>query len=112
MTNPIQDIKSNPKTFSIRAPSSSKPMLYKKVSEKTGVNYQKRMEELSEIIQEKLKVQDVKLNFSVDQSTGQVVVRVIDRDSGKVIWEIPPHELVALAREMRKLSGILYSNEI
>lgn len=46
------------------------------------------------------------LNFSVDDSTGQVVVKVIDGESGKLVRQIPSEELLELAErfdEMRSL---------
>lgn len=46
------------------------------------------------------------LNFKIDDSTGQIVVKVIDGQSGKLVRQIPSEELLELAErfdEMRSL---------
>lgn len=47
-------------------------------------------------------VQSVKrnLNFSIDDSSGQVVVKVIDGDSGEVVRQIPSEEVLKLAARL------------
>jgi flagellar protein FlaG len=44
------------------------------------------------------------VTFRVDD-TGDTFVQVIDRDSGKVIREIPPEELRKIAAELKELTG-------
>ncbi|MCU7906853.1 MAG: flagellar protein FlaG [Candidatus Thiodiazotropha sp. (ex Epidulcina cf. delphinae)] len=43
------------------------------------------------------------LQFDVDDESGRTVVRVIDKDSGDVIRQIPSEEVLALARHMKEL---------
>jgi flagellar protein FlaG len=43
------------------------------------------------------------LQFQVDDGTGQVVVRVVDADSGDVIRQIPSEELLRLARSVSSI---------
>jgi flagellar protein FlaG len=43
------------------------------------------------------------LQFDVDEDSGRTVVRVLDKDSGQVIRQIPSDEVLALARHMREL---------
>jgi flagellar protein FlaG len=45
------------------------------------------------------------LNFSIDDSTGQTVVKVIDAESEEVIRQIPSEEMLALARRLNELNG-------
>lgn len=45
------------------------------------------------------------LNFSVDEDSGQTVIKVIDRESDEVIRQIPSEEMLALARRLRDLEG-------
>jgi flagellar protein FlaG len=40
------------------------------------------------------------MDFSVDEVTGRVVVRVIDSDSAEVISQIPSEEMLAIARHL------------
>lgn len=45
------------------------------------------------------------LQFSVDDSTGETVIRVIDTQTKEVIRQIPPDEMLALARALLQMSG-------
>jgi flagellar protein FlaG len=55
---------------------------------------------------------DIKLNYSVHESTGQVVVKVINGETGKVIREIPPKEILALTESMKELEGLLFDQNM
>lgn len=43
------------------------------------------------------------LQFDVDDGSGRTVIRVLDKDSGNVIRQIPSEEVLALARHMKEL---------
>jgi len=73
---------------------------------------QKKLEEISRAIQKDVGVGDIRLNYSVNQPTGDIVVTVIDGQSGKVIREIPPQELLALAESMKEFEGILLNKKV
>lgn len=47
------------------------------------------------------------LQFSVDDSTGKTVVRVIDSTSGSTIRQIPSEEALAIARDIERMRGLL-----
>jgi len=49
------------------------------------------------------------LNFSVDETTGYHVVRVIDQSTGELIRQLPSDELLKLAREFEQLQNALVS---
>ncbi len=49
------------------------------------------------------------LNFSVDETTGYHVVRVIDQSTGELIRQLPSDELLKLAREFEQLNNVLVS---
>ncbi len=58
----------------------------------------------------KLFVQDIQrnLDFSVDDSSGQVVVKVIDGESGKLIRQIPSEELLRLSERLEDMRSLLF----
>jgi flagellar protein FlaG len=74
--------------------------------------YDKEVIEIHRVLQENLKIDNFKLNFSIDRETRTVVVRVIDGETGEVIREIPPSEILAIAEEMEKLKGILFNGNM
>ncbi len=55
-------------------------------------------------------VQTVKrgLNFNVDDSSGEVVVKVIDTDSGKLVRQIPSEELLKLAERLEDIRSLMF----
>ena len=63
-------------------------------------------------IQETLGAIDFRLNFSVDPDTQTVIAKVVNAQTGKVIREIPPPELLALAKSMKEMEGVLFDEKI
>ncbi len=55
-------------------------------------------------------VQSIKRNleFSIDEPSGQVVVKVIASDSGEVIRQIPTEEVLKLADSLSSASNVLF----
>ena len=43
------------------------------------------------------------LQFDVDEDLGRTVVRVIDKDSGELIRQIPSEEVLELAKQMKEM---------
>lgn len=50
---------------------------------------------------------DVNLNFSVDKTTGRTIIKVVDATTNEVVRQLPPEELLALAKTMDDLAGVL-----
>jgi flagellar protein FlaG len=51
------------------------------------------------------------LRFSLDESTGKMIVRVVDTDTGEVIRQIPSEELLAISRSLDRLKGLLFDQQ-
>lgn len=51
------------------------------------------------------------LNFSLDDSTGRVVVKVTDGVSGEVIRQIPSEEALRLAESLDEVRSLLFKAE-
>jgi len=49
-----------------------------------------------------------KLQYVVDHGSNQVVVKVIDKETDKVIRELPPEELQRLHKNLKEASGALF----
>ena len=81
-------------------------------SETSSADAKKVPEAVSRAIQEEVGVGENRLNYAVNQPTGQIVVTVIDGKSGKVIREIPRQELLALAESMKEFEGILFNAKV
>jgi len=64
--------------------------------------------EAVERIRTQVQVLQRDLNFSVDDSTGQVVIRVLDGDSGKVVRQIPSEDILRLAERLDEMRSLLF----
>lgn len=60
---------------------------------------------IAEEINEDFRIFNTIISFSVDDATGNTVIKILDRDSGKVIREIPPSELLKLAANLAEIIG-------
>ncbi|MBF0401122.1 MAG: flagellar protein FlaG [Magnetococcales bacterium] len=48
------------------------------------------------------------LHLSMDQERQQVVVRVVDKETNKVVRQLPSRQMVDLVKQMRDLEGLLF----
>jgi len=48
------------------------------------------------------------LNFSVDDSTGDVVIQVLDGDSGKIVRQIPSEEVLRVSERLDEMRSLLF----
>ncbi len=51
------------------------------------------------------------LQFSIDQDIGRTIVKVVDASTDEVIRQIPSEEIVAIAKAMDKLQGLLIKQQ-
>lgn len=51
------------------------------------------------------------LDFRVDESSGRVVVKVTDRESGDVIRQMPTEEALKLAESLEEVRSLLFKAE-
>lgn len=52
------------------------------------------------------------LEISVDKDTGIVVVKVVDKESGEVIRQIPAEETLAIAKHLDSVQGVLFRSKV
>lgn len=60
-----------------------------------------------EEIQKAVASRNSNLQFSFDDETNKTIVRVVDTESGELIRQIPSEELVAIARSIDQMQGML-----
>jgi len=51
------------------------------------------------------------VRFEKDQETDTLVVKVVDRESGDVIRQVPPEELLSLSKRLRELQGNIVNTQ-
>jgi len=53
-----------------------------------------------------------KLQFVVDHSSNEVIIKVIDKETDKVIKELPPEELQRLHSNLKEAIGLLFDERV
>ncbi|MGH8596150.1 MAG: flagellar protein FlaG [Gammaproteobacteria bacterium] len=51
------------------------------------------------------------LRFSVDEESGETIVKVFDTETKEVIRQIPSEELLAISNRLRSAAGVLLTDE-
>ena len=57
-------------------------------------------------------IANTKISFDVDSETGEPIVRVVDKGTGKIIRQLPPEELLKLVDNLRNLTGLIVSEKV
>ena len=68
---------------------------------------EKKLKDAADKANEFVKSINQELQFSVDKDTGQTVVKVMDKQSGDVIRQIPSEEMLELAKAMDTIQGLI-----
>lgn len=76
-------------------------------SESTPSQLQQALEEVQAVIQPVAR----DLLFSVDTDTGKTVVKIVDSATDEVIRQMPSEELIAIAKALDKLQGLLVKQQ-
>ncbi|MBA4743478.1 MAG: flagellar protein FlaG [Azoarcus sp.] len=51
------------------------------------------------------------LNFSLEEDTGRMLVKIVDMETDEVIRQIPSEELLRISKALDKLQGLLLNSE-
>ena len=105
---PVQEIVNRPKTAEVEAGRQAK-LVAKKLANAAAEEKQDRVEVeryLTEIVNY-TQFFNKRLRFSINEELDQVVVKVIDSQTDKVIKEIPPEVLQRLHVRIREAIGLL-----
>ena len=69
------------------------------------------LKDVLEVAQNHFQVSGVNLKFSVHEATGTVTVDVTDKETGEVIREVPPHQVLDLMARIDEMMGILFDEK-
>jgi flagellar protein FlaG len=81
-------------------------------TEKDDSDELRQVQEAAEEANEALVRRHVSLSFRVDDKSDCVVVQVIESDSGKVIRQIPPDEVLAMRSRLADMTGLIVDREV
>ncbi len=101
----------------VKARKPERPVPVKTESKKTKLPLERSLtpDEVQKMLRDIVNFSDAfnrRLQFSVNNDINQVVVKVIDRDTDKVIKEIPNEGLQRLHMRLKEAVGLLFDEEI
>lgn len=59
-----------------------------------------------------LKTTSIGLRFEIDDQTHRVITKVVDKETGEIIRQMPNEDVVRLARAIDKLQGLFVSHAV
>lgn len=69
------------------------------------------VKQAAEAINSQLRQMSKNIRFSLDEETGNTIVRVVDSDTGQTIRQIPSEEALRIQHSLERLQGVLLKNE-
>ena len=72
---------------------------------------QDKTEKVAETIKSYMNSMQTDLKIRVHRETGKIMVKVISKEDGRVVREVPPEELLNLAAKMEDMMGVLFDRK-
>ena len=89
---------------------SSQPVISETPQEEAAVSIRRKLdpeflEKVTEELNENFRIFNTAINFSIDETSGNTVIKILDRETEKVVREIPPEQLLELASRLAEIIG-------
>ena len=72
----------------------------------------KKLEEAVDKLNKVLEIFNVERKYVIDDKTKEVVVKLIDKNTGEVVDQIPPEKALERYYEMQKFIGLLFNKRV
>ena len=102
---PQQTVKSDAEIVAKVAATTIKPSGINEAAQPTREVVAKAAAQLQEFVSSMGR----NLNFSIDETTGYNVVKVVNPDTGELIRQLPSEELLKISRDFQRLNNVLVS---
>lgn len=91
--------------------AKSQSILTSETLDRPGKPDRNELEKVVRELQDYVQAGKRQLDFSIDDTTGQVVVKVIASESGDVVRQIPSEAALKLAQSLRSGGSLLFDGE-
>ena len=71
-----------------------------------------KTEQVAESIKKYVDSLQTDLKIQVHRETGKIMIKVISKEDGKVVREVPPEKLLNLAAKMEEMTGLLFDEKV
>ncbi len=83
-------------------------------SQETTETENKKVREIVDKLNKELETVDTSIEFKIHESSGlglnKVSIKVVEKESDKVIVEIPSEEAIEMAEKMEEITGMLFDH--
>lgn len=91
---------------------SKQQLIIGKKEEEKGSNRRleisdENLEQIKDATNKVLEQINIQLDFSYDKELNRMVVKVINKETGEVVRQIPPEEMLKIAKRMEEMVGVL-----
>jgi flagellar protein FlaG len=98
----------NPTQTSLRSKETQAQQMDRREKEKIK---KVDLEEIAQALQKFLEKFNLETKVVFEKEYNTLVVKVYERETGKLIRQIPPEELLEVSKRLQELVGILYRNK-
>jgi len=93
---------------------SAKPAAEQQQAEKAQLKRETRakIERIAQVMDDYVRSSQRSLRIQVHQGTGDFMVKVVSKEDGRTIREIPPEEVLNLAAKMEEMMGLLFNERV
>ena len=71
-----------------------------------------KIENIAQALDQYVKSTQRDLKIQVHEATGNIMVKVISKEDGKVLREIPAEKMLNLAAKMEEMTGVLFNENV
>ena len=81
-------------------------------ADKVREDTRSKIENIANDLNQYVKSTQRDLKIQVHEATGNIIVKVLSKEDGKIIREIPPEKMLNLAAKMEEMTGILFNENV
>lgn len=71
-----------------------------------------KIERIAQVMDDYVRSAERSLRIQVHGGTGRIMVKVISKEDGRIIREIPPEQVLNLAARMEEMMGFLFDEKV
>ncbi len=92
--------------------NTPEPVTGRAMTERDAASDEQTLQRAVERVREVFQGVDARLLIEIDQGLNRVVIKIVNGQSGEVIRQIPPEELLELARRFDGATGLLLQEHV
>ena len=106
----VQDIMFKPTEAVVKAVPAPNPVLDARgeLDKPSGKQVQQSLDDINKV----MAGFSISVQFQIDPDYEELIVKVVDQDTGKLIRQIPTEDVVRMSKAMDNLKGLLFAQSV